>query len=358
MAPYCNMFRMLREQLNPHGYLEFQTLDMMSPRKVVLHCATLRVGLQNFCKEAVETIAANILVSCTNESSPYFGVPLDEAFDLLEHLGAQSNILAALALALLVHASKVKNKWQVTFYIRLIESATSPTYRVARDLSSVLRKRCHCPILFADTLASWVGSEVPSATFLREARRLLRDSILTKSLLQGLDVLNAADIDAIDFYFVFLRNKGILAWSVPGGIAFNVYTLRSSATLRHPVAFVVLAGHEIRHALERKAAGDDHNFSTPTKTTQDPQSPSDHRESGLGFELTAIGGKYDFSFNNENTRRRVYNLISAIEDGIGKRRMPALTTEDKAMFADLEKQYNEEMAFDCATQYAGVVFTD
>ena len=130
-------------------------------------------------------------------------------------------------------------------------------------------------------------------------------------------------------------------------VVLNVYALLNRTMhLQHAIPLAILIGHEMRHALERVYAGD-FNFSNPDRN---PQLHADgSRESGLGFELDAIGEKYRFPVFSDLAEE----LVLAIDEGIKAGRIPSVLEADIQRFWPLKDAHSSEMPLDCLCEEGG-----
>jgi hypothetical protein len=76
----------------------------------------------------------------------------------------------------------------------------------------------------------------------------------------------------------------------------------------------------------------DFNLFTPCKAVQIPSLDVGFKESGLGFELDAIGDKFKFTIHDD----LVEDLILATKAGIIAGRRPALIPEDQVRYKFLK----------------------
>ena len=107
-----------------------------------------------------------------------------------------------------------------------------------------------------------------------------------------------------------------------------------------------MTGHESRHALERKYAGNDHNYSTPDMAMEtNPTLAVGCRESGYGFELAAVGGKLSFGISYFCSELQ-NAMLDEIKTSFNTGKAPALDKEQLARFAHFSREPNSEMAFD------------
>jgi hypothetical protein len=140
-------------------------------------------------------------------------------------------------------------------------------------------------------------------------------------------------------------------WCGPSLVVINLHALKDSYHLDNPVPMFALNGHERRHAILRKWCGNDFNFSSPTKPELVGYAKiselKHNNESGLWFELTAIGEK--FRFDKEN-RKLTEALMQAILDGVNAGKVPALDAAQLEKFQMLEVEHNKESAFDYFTR--------
>jgi hypothetical protein len=276
----------------------------------------------SFCHDAAEVIVHNILVSISDATSAFFNFDLRESLDTVERLEKANNIESVAAISLLVHSSKSKSTDEVFLFIAVARALDHRRYKLA------------------------ASDEKPSDEVLCAAKQILLAPPLSTCLLSGL-TLSEEDIQKISIHFVFLVNERIRGWCGPSMVILNVFALcNRTVHLAHHIPLAVLLGHEMRHALERMADGD-FNFSKPTKTSCALEVGS--RESGLGFELNAIGEKYAFPVHDKLVDER----ILAIQEGIKAGRRPALLPEQIIRFRGSCDKRSTEMAFDCLVPMDG-----
>jgi len=309
------------------GLLNPDLVSQVSPRgsKCRLPYGSLDVAqYASFCKEAAETVAQNILTSTAEPESAFLSNDLRLTLDIVEKLSTQSNIESVAALSLLVHGSKSRTDLNVVQFINFARACGNKRYCLAS------------------------ADMCPKAEIIEAAKRILYTPPLSTCLLHGLS-LREKDIQQISLVFVYLVDDSIRGWCAPSMVVLNVYVLLNRTMhILHYIPLAVLVGHESRHALERMDAGD-FNFSTPDKAAQIPSLDVGFRESGLGFELKAIGDKYKFTIHDD----LVDDLISAIESGIIAGRRPALLPEDLVRFKFLKDSWNTEMPYDCIVEAGG-----
>jgi hypothetical protein len=242
--------------------------------------------------------------------------------DSIEKLERDGSLLSALALSALVCMSKCTDELLVKGFISIAKLASRESYRKA------------------------LPGECPSEITVEEARKLVSTAPLAASLLRGFEGLTAEDIKDISVEFVYLKDTQLRAWCAPGTVVLNVFALKRSLCLLHPVPLAVIVGHESRHVLESKVEGDV-NFSTPDK--EDGSLHSKNRQSGLGFELKAIGSKYSFDIDPEadpEERDFLDDLVKAIGEGIALNKVPALDDAQLFRFRERMAPFSAEMALE------------
>jgi hypothetical protein len=331
------MLSQLRSCLDCNGSPDPNQISQMSPRpsKSILQYSPLSPSNSaSFCRDAAETVAHNVLLACSQPDSGFYLFNLRPCLASIENLARDGSVLSALALSALVHMSKCTDELLVKGFISIAKSASRESYRKA------------------------LAGECPSGIIVEEARKLVSTAPLSASLLRGFDGLTAEDIKAISVEFVYLKDTQLRAWCAPGTVVLNVFALRRSLCLSHPVPMAVIVGHESRHVLERKVEGD-MNFSTPDK--EDGSLPPKNRESGLGFELNAIGSKYSFDLDPEadpEDRDFLDDLVKAIGEGIASNKVPALNAAQLFQFRERRAPFNVEMALEYELEPAAYYFTE
>ena len=101
------------------------------------------------------------------------------------------------------------------------------------------------------------------------------------------------------------------------------------------------------------------NFSTPDK--EDGSLPPQNRESGLEFELNAIGSKYSFDIDPEadpEERDFLDDLVKAIGEGIALNKVPALDDEQLFRFRELRAPFDVELALEYHLAPGAYYFTE
>jgi hypothetical protein len=244
-----------------------------------------------FCAQASETIAENILFGCyQNENSPFFNTSVRSVLDNILKIASLGNMRSAVSLALLLHLSKAITD----------KESLGATLGLFTDLDGVEYE---------------INVKVPSVYEI--ARRYIHNTPMRQCLLKHLEV-EAADLDSIVVRFVDFPDPRFRGWCAPGMVIINIRGLRDTMHLLHHIPLAVLIGHEMRHVLVRKHVGNDFNHSTPESTIRrGPALIDEHHESGLWFELDAIGGKFRF-------HKRDTSVVEAIEAGFADCKCPAL----------------------------------
>jgi hypothetical protein len=304
--------------LNEGGILDPVKVRALFPRnkQSLIFSDLNETNAQVFCLDAVDAIAENILFSCASGAS-FEGEDLTTCLENLLALSRRGDFAAGISLALLIHCSKCSTGLDVSFFQKQVA------------------------LLFAQKLK--IKSPPP---VYEQAIALLHSEPLASTLLRGTD-FEASTLDQITIVFVQHTDSDIRGWIGPSLAAINVTALQESFYLEDPIPLAVLMGHEKRHALIRKLLGDNLNFSTPTKPelVQHPRIDEMHRnrESGLWFELTAIGAKFNFS---KERPALVLELLSAVRDGLSKNQIPTLSEEQVSSFELALAAHNREMGFD------------
>ena len=333
------MLARLRGCLDDNGILDSKQISEVSPRQDRTKSALpyTQFSPDNsavFCRDAAETIAHNVLLSCLQPDSGFYLFDLRPCFNSIENLAADGTLLSALALSALVHMSKCTDADLVTGFISIATKTTRATYRKAN------------------------AAEHPSDAILAEARNLVSTSPLAVSLLSGFDDLTTEDIQHIRVEFVYLRDKCLRGWCAPGTVVLNVFALKHSLSLSCPVPLAVIIGHESRHVLERKVQ-DDMNFSTPDKI--DIPLPPKNRQSGLGFELNAIGERFSFDLDPDDDPDEgdfLRDLVEAIGQGLANNKVPTLDHAQLFRFRQRRAPRNHEMALEYQLPPAAYYFTE
>ena len=312
----------LKSCLDIGGVLEKTNLPVLSPthsKSKLIFTELNDLSAKDFCSAAANTVAENILHSCwTDSRSPFLGSKLQDILDAISHLSFCGTLEAGIALALLVHASKCRGRAEFLKFGSL--AIISRNLRLTDPVSTEA----------LDFAGKYLQKEPLKSILLSNTSGM--DDFLTK----------------VKPVFVELEDKQIRGWCGPRMVIINRFATRNTP-LEEPAPFLVLFGHETRHVVVREC--NDFNFSTPEK----PQLKSScnalayaNRESGLWFELTAIGEKYDFvgkigpAFHDE-----MRALISAMHEGIVNGCSPALSAEQRKRFFFLGAPYDSEMPFEC-----------
>ena len=267
----------------------------------------------SFCKDAVEAIAENILVNCAGDS-PFYEVNMKDCLTFLESKADCKDRASGIGLCLLIHASKAVKKGRKNIFIQLVEHLAASKLKI-----------------------------VPSPSSFREAFEMLHKQPL-KTVLLGKTGLPVSALDEIENIFVEFPSK-VRGWCGPSMAIINISALQDSMHLDEPIPMAALLGHENMHALVRKSQGDDLNFSSPTKPDIVMGREYPHRESGLFFELTAFGQKFEFPKLSHEAL--VHLLIEEISAGLNAGNLPALSPIQVAKFQPLVDDWSEEFGFDC-----------
>jgi hypothetical protein len=289
-----------------------------------------------FCLDAAETIVKNVTLVCSQKESGFYEFDLRPCLDAIDTLAKEGGILSALALSALVHMSKCSDPDLVRGFTSIAKIATKDHYRKA------------------------TSSECPSEEVITQARNLLSTAPLADSLLLGFNDLNVEDIKNIHIEFVYLKSKNLRGWCAPGTVVLNVFALKHSLCLSHPIPLAIILGHESKHVLERKVVGD-MNFSTPDKV--DASLPQKNCESGLGFELLAIGEKYNFDFDPDDApdseeAQFLDGLVEAIRAGLASKKVPALDLVQLIRFRERQAPRNRETALEYELESSAYYFTE
>jgi hypothetical protein len=309
----------LKSCLKEGGVLDPIKVCALSPRgkPSLIYSNLNETNAHVFCLDAVDAIAENILISCAS-GAPFEGEDLTTCLDNLLALSLRGDLAAGISLALLIHCSKCSKRRDVSFL------------------------RTQVALLFIEKLK--IRSPPP---IYEQAIILLHSEPLATTLLRDTG-FEASSLDQISIVFVEYLDSSIRGWCGPSLAAINLTALAESFYLEEPIPLAVLMGHEKRHALIRKLLGDNLNFSAPAKPEliQHPQFEQicQNRISGLWFELTAIGAKFNFSKERPDLVRE---LLSAIREGLGNNRIPALSEEQVNHFNLALSVHNGEMGFDC-----------
>ena len=333
------MLARLRGCLDDSGNLDSKQISEVSPRENQTKSSLPYTLLSPensaaFCRDAAETIARNVLLSCSQPDSGFYLYDLRSCFDSIEKLSGSGTMLSALALSALVHLSKCTDPEFVNGFISTTKKAAHETYRTANP------------------------AERPTGDVLEKARNLVSTSPLAVSLLRGFDDLTTDDIQDIRIEFVYLKDKHLRGWCAPGTVVLNVLALKQSLCMSSPVPLAIIIGHESRHVLERKVSGD-MNFSTPDKN--DILLPRKNRESGLGFELSAIGEKFSFDVDPDDDPEEgdfLRDLVEAIDQGLASNKVPALDRAQLSRFRERRAPRNHEMALEYQLPPGAYYFTE
>ena len=266
-------------------------------------------------------MAENILFSCwTDSASPFIGPVLCDASASISRLSVNGTLEAGIALALLVHASKCRGR--VSFLKFHSLAICSPRLNITEPVSQ---------------------------NTVQFAEAYLRKEPLKSILLSNKTGMEDF-LPKIRTVFVDLDDTHIRGWCAPRMVIINRKATRGTL-LEEPVPFLGLCGHETRHVVVRESNDNDLNFLTPEKPELISAISKLHRESGLWFEITAIGEKYDFIGKADPAHAfQMTELIAAIHHGITEGCLPALSVEQRKRFYNLGAPYNSEMPFDCEDQ--------
>lgn len=319
-SPELTTLNRLESFLNGSGTWDSTSFMSSSPTpKSKLIYSELRAeNAAKFCFDAVDTIAGNLIFSLSKADSPFRCENIKVIISQLRSICARKDLASAIGLALLVHASKSKNCLHL---LKLSE-------RLAASSLSIV-------------------AEAPQVH--NDASKLLDEPHIKRILLNGTSLCESALSDLSTVYVDF-GNTDIRGWCAPGMAVINVTALQDSCHLEHPAAMAALIGHEMRHAVVRKSCGNDMNFSSPTKTelTKHPKiSQSEgNRESGLCFELEAIGEKFTYYKNEPQSA----HLLQAILTGWKAGRTPAVDEDQILRFKGLRASHNSEVAFEYAAR--------
>ena len=314
-----SMLDYLESLLDVSGFLDLDKVSPSSPRPKsnLIFSELNEANAPIFCLDAVNVIVENITFSLTNPDSLFRAEKFDACIQNLHKISARKDLESAIGFALLVHASKCKSPRRLFSLSRIL---------AFRNLSIVA-----APSIY------------------EEASKLLDEPHIKKILLHGTGLDESALME-IRTVFVSFPDSDLRGWCGPSMIIINVDGLRDTYHLENPAAMAALAGHETRHAVLRKWLGNDVNFSSPTKPhlTSHPNvsASKGNRESGLWFELCAIGEKFTYSKNDVSTVELAGELMKAILEGWRAGRAPALNEEQVRGFWDLLAPHNQEAAFE------------
>jgi hypothetical protein len=336
------MLSRLRASLDSDGVFDFKQISEMSPRdnrgkKSLPYSALSPANAAAYCCDAAETVYHNIVISCSLAESGFYEYDMRSCLNSIDSLATDGRMLSALALSALVHISKCSDRSMVKEFISIATKATKDTlYRKAFD------------------------EECPSDDVLAQAKKLISTSPLADSLLRGFDILTVEDINNIAVEYVHFKEKGLRGWCAPGTVVLNVFALKHSLCLSRVEPLAVILGHESRHVLERRFEND-MNFSTPDEA--DTSLPPKNRESGLGFELLAIGDKYSFDLDPDDgleSEEAVFldDLVVAIRLGLASNLVPALNRKQLLRFRQRRAPWNHEMAFEYELEPGAYYFTE
>jgi hypothetical protein len=303
--------------VNSQGYWDRAKFQSVSPRQTnrsLIYSELTEENAKSFCFDATNIIAENLILALTPEESSFLTVKLDELIQNLRVISGQKNLASAIGLALLVHASK----------------SGSP---------KVLQS---CALILAVE-----GLTIESAPPIFErASELLDKKHIQDILLYGTD-LDTSALEQLKTVFVSFPKLTLRGWCGPSLVVINLHALKDSYHLDNPVPMFALNGLERRHAILRKWCWDDLNLSSPTKPElvghAEISELKHSRESGLWFELAAIGEK--FSFDKEN-RTLTEALMQAILEGVNAGKVPALCAAQLEKFRMLAAEHNQDSGFD------------
>jgi hypothetical protein len=302
----------LMSSLNDRGYLAYDSMLPSTPVKRKLLFSELREeNLQQFCFEAADTIADNIRVASALPDSPFFKIHMKTCLENICRIYARENMRSAICLSLLVHASKCTDECSVNLFVVLVKcSHKNKSFQI--DVQ-------------------------PPACF-EEAKRFLYAPCLSAILLQNLRGLDVEALHDIKFIFVDFPESNIRGWCGPSLVVVNVYALQETFHLRHVVPLVILLGNEMRRALERKYAGNDHNYSTSDMATE-KKNPAFAVESRDGFELAAVGRK--FSYNITSLEEEQNEMLDEIKTSFIAGKAPALDAAQLMRIGFLKAELSE-----------------
>jgi hypothetical protein len=312
----------LQGYLNDHGVLVKSAFPALSPAPQKSRLIFLELNpstAPEFCLAAGNTVAENITFSCfSNGNSPFLGPRLCDALNSISRLSLRGDLEAGISLALLVHASKCADRVQFLKF--------------------------HSLALCAEHLR--IVEPVSKDTFEFASEHLSKDP-LKSILLQNTSGMEGV-LPKIQARFVELDDHDVRGWCAPRMAVFNRTATRNTP-LELPAPFLGLYGHELKHVVVRESNETDLNFSTPDKpelTSSCSALQLSNRESGLWFELTAIGEKYDFVRMKDHVDMAA--LVTAMHQGIEAGCSPVLSAEQRARFYHLGAPYNSELPFECA----------
>jgi hypothetical protein len=295
--------------------LDRAKVEILTPRVKKANLVFSSLNAKNsarFCMDAVDVIVENILVSCASGNPAYYVTEMKETLDRLQEMSARGTLESGIALCLLVHASKAAKLGRKNIFVELVDCLTESNLEIVRAPSSF-----------------------------EGALELLRKQLLRDVLLQNTCLSDSA-LDEIETKFVNVRCN-VRGWCGPSMTIINVWPLRETMHLDDPVAMFALLGHETKHAVVRKSNGNVLNFSSPSKPDLVKGLEFPNRESGLWFEMNAIGQKFDFRKGSPE----VLNLIKEIRAGLDAGSVPALSEQQIPKFAKLFADCNEEFGFEC-----------
>ena len=221
---------------------------------------------------------------------------------------------SAIGLSLLVHASKCTKFGQICVFVNLACGFCRCRFRI----------------------------DVPPPACFEEAKKFLYAPCLSAILLQNLHGLDVEALHDIKFIFVDFPEISIRGWCGPSLVVVNVYALQETFHLRHVVPLVILLGNEMRRALERKYAGNDHNYSTSDVATE-KKNPAFAVESRDGFELAAVGRK--LSYNITPFEEVQIEMLDEIKTSFIAGKAPALDAAQLMRIGYLKAELSE-MDFD------------
>ena len=317
--------------LNQDGFLDQSLFVPSDPVKRKLICVDLNdKNAQEFCLEAAKTIAENIRFACSVRDSYFLSVPMKKHIVRLCRISERGDLRSAISLSLLVHASKCASKKHCIIFFGFLQTA------------------------FTFALFS---IDVRPPRIFEKAKRFLYSANLSTILLQNLSPLTMQAIREVKFRFVEFPSNKIRGWCAPSMVILNVYALKDTLHLSHVVPLTVLSGHEMRHALERRHAGNDFNFSTPEAAAEtNPDVVTGHRESGHVFEVAAVGGKYSFDAVFMRTEQEL--MLNQIEASFRGEIAPALDEANRRRFSIFELEPNFEMPFEFDFESDGRYFSE
>ena len=271
--------------------------------------------LKLFCLEAANTIAENICIACSRPDSPFLKGPMKTCLQDICRVYAKGNMRSAICLSFLVHASKCTTLGQVCVFVNI-------AFGFCR-------------------LKSFPIDVLPPECF-EQAKELLYSPCLSSIVLQDLRGLDNGALHKVKIRFVDFPESHLRSWCGPSLVIVNVYALKRAWYLTHAVPLVMLIGNEARRALERKYAGNNHNYSTPDKAAEiNPAFATGCRDT---FHLSAVGKK--LSFRTEPLRLTQNALLDEIETSFNQGQAPALRRDQLLRFGHIFSEPMSELDFE------------